>query len=341
MYVEKSVPVKYSTMALVALLLVSVLFVASGCFLLPKEEEILAPPIMEPPEITYKTYPVKRGTIEDSIRVTGYFVYAEQHSVSFKSRTGRLAAIPISYGQIVGEGDVLAELETDNLLLQIQQQEIQLQKAQLGLERSKLMGADKYALQIAELDLELVQLRLQELRNNLESARLRSPMDGEVVYIANVSEGSFINAYQTIAQIADRSKLYLSYAGNQLSEFRLSMKVNVIIEREPYPGEVVMTPAQFPYDAPDSQKRQIYVEVENLPEETVKGDSAVIYLILQRSDDTLIIPRSQVQHYMGRTYVYVLDEGVREERNIATGIQNATEVEVTEGLEEGELIVLR
>jgi multidrug efflux pump subunit AcrA (membrane-fusion protein) len=40
-------------------------------------------------------------------------------------------------------------------------------------------------------------------------------------------------------------------------------------------------------------------------------------------------------------YVYVLEDGIRSERNIDIGIENATEVEITEGLEEGELIVLR
>ena len=63
-----------------ALMLLPVIF--SSCFLLPREEELLAPPVMEAPEISYRTVAVKRATIEDNVRVTGYFVYADQHSVS-------------------------------------------------------------------------------------------------------------------------------------------------------------------------------------------------------------------------------------------------------------------
>ena len=79
----------------------------------------------------------------------------------------------------------------------------------------------------------------------------------------------------------------------------------------------------------------------NLPEEIQKGDSTTIYLILEKRENALVIPRSQVQRYLGREYVYLLEDGVRIERNIETGLQNATEIEVAAGLEEGELVVLR
>lgn len=312
-----------------------------GCFLLPKEEEILAPPIMEPPEISYKTIGVVRKDIEDAVRVTGYFVYAEQESVQFRTASGRLGSIDVEYGDIVEEGQILARLVTGNVELRIRQQEIQVRKLELSLDRKKLTGADRYELEIASLDLELAQIQLQQLINELETSLLRSPMDGEIVYITNASEGDYIDSYRTMFQVADRSKLYISYSGSNLSEFRLGMEVSVTYDDETYIGEVVMTPAQFPFDAPDSQKRQILFEVAGLPDDADKGDSARIELILQKSEDALVIPRSQVQRYMGRKYVYVLEDGVRVERNIETGIENATEAEVTEGLEEGELIVLR
>ena len=296
---------------------------------------------MAAPEITYRTVPVKRATIEDNVRVTGYFVYAEQHSVSFKSMTGRLAGIEVGYGDIVEKGHILARLETDDLEMKIKREELRLRKSELNLERKKLLGVDRFELEMAGLDYQLAQLSLDEQIANRERSLLRSPMSGEVVYIASVYEGDFVPSYKTMFQVADRSKLYLSYQGSNLQEFRLGMGVAVIFDKISYEGKVVMTPAQFPFDAPESQKRQILFDVRRLPPDAEKGDSATVYLILESADDTLVIPRSQVQHYMGRKYVYVLEEGIRAERNIETGIETATEVEVLKGLEEGELVVLR
>ena len=196
-------------------------------------------------------------------------------------------------------------------------------------------------MEIANLDLRFVQLQLDQLLKQRESSRLRAPITGEVVYIINLFEGDYVDTYRTITVIADRSKLLLSYNGSNMSEFKLGMDVNVEIKKVSFSGRVNMTPAEFPYDALESQKQQILITVDGLPEGVEKGDAGSISLILERKEDVIIIPRSQVQHYMGRKFVYVLEDGVRVERNIDTGIQNATQVEVAKGLEDTDLLVLR
>ena len=296
---------------------------------------------MQPPEISYKTYELSRGTIENTVRGTGYFVYAEQSPASFKSLSGRLKSLPLKYGEIKTKGDIVAELETGDLDFRIAQQEIQVRKAEISLEKKRLVGADKFEMEIANLDLRSIQLQLDQYLKQRESSRLRSPITGEVVYIINLLEGDYVDTYRTITVIADRSKLLLSYNGSNMSEFKLGMDVNVEINKEIFSGRVYMTPAEFPYDALESQKQQILITIDDLPEDVEKGDAGSIYLILERKEDVLIVPRSQVQHYMGRKFVYVLEDGVRVERNIDTGIQNATEVEITEGLNEADLLVLR
>ena len=46
-----------------------------------------------------------------------------------------------------------------------------------------------------------------------------------------------------------------------------------------------------------------------------------------------------VNSFANRKFVNVLNDGIREERDIEVGIQNNTEVEVIKGLEEGELLI--
>lgn len=162
----------------------------SGCFLLPKEEEVLAPPLIQPQEITYRTLEVKRGEIVDKLSVIGYFVYVDQEPLYFKHRSGRLKNIYVTYGDEVKTGTLLAELDTGNLELQIEQQEIRLKQRELSYERMKLRGADKYELEMSQLDIELAKLGLEQLQLEKMSARLYAPMDGEVVYIARVDPGT-------------------------------------------------------------------------------------------------------------------------------------------------------
>lgn len=55
-------------------IILTVMMLNSGCNLFPKEEEVLAPPLMEPPEISYETKEVKKGTIEKSINAVPLYL---------------------------------------------------------------------------------------------------------------------------------------------------------------------------------------------------------------------------------------------------------------------------
>src|SRR5690606_28641602 len=87
----------------------------SGCYLFPKEEEVLAPPLVEPPEITYETQEVKKGVIEKKITASGTFVSIEQANMFFKHRGGRLKKIHVKVGDYVEKGQLIAELDSADL----------------------------------------------------------------------------------------------------------------------------------------------------------------------------------------------------------------------------------
>ncbi|MCX8129269.1 MAG: biotin/lipoyl-binding protein [Clostridia bacterium] len=124
----------------------------SGCFLFPKEEEVLAPPLKEPPKIVYNHTELKKVTIENKKRAVGYFISIEQSDLSFKHRGGRLKKIYVAAGAKVKKGDLLAELDTDNLENQVKQQEIILKKSQLAYEQIKTSGRKDIDMQEIQLE---------------------------------------------------------------------------------------------------------------------------------------------------------------------------------------------
>ena len=68
--------------------------------------------------------PAERGTIERTVRVTGTFVAANRKTVYLTDRGGRVSNIPVMLGQRVEEGDLLLELENDDLEFEIAKQEM-------------------------------------------------------------------------------------------------------------------------------------------------------------------------------------------------------------------------
>ena len=390
---------------------------AGGCYLFPKEERTLAPPLIPPSEVTYDVLEAARGVIEDKVTGTGSFVAVDQTNHYFTERGGRLKVVHVTYGDDVSRGDVLAELNTAGLRNEIRQQEmvvekarliarrledsyrgghdlalarldvelaridladaerdlegtrlrlsvdtsdtevrarlsdhesawrrqqVRLEKADIALARLQAEIAGRYALEAALADVALAELKLENLGRELEESKLRATLSGKVVYInSRVEEGDYINAYQTLVTVANPQELRLQYSGFNASDFLMGMKVDVEYEDRSYAGEVVMTPATVPFDAPENMKDKVHIRVDGLPRTVEMGDYASISLVLARREDVIVLPRRVVRSYLGRRYVQILEEGLVKERDVQTGLETPTEVEIVRGLEPGQKVVTR
>ena len=93
-------------------------------------------------------------------------------------------------------------------------------------------------------------------------------------------------------------------------------------------------------DADERLKDLIRIEVYGLSPDVGRGTQASISLTLAKAEDVLVLPRGMIRSYLGRRYVQVLNNGVREERDVQLGLESATEVEIVEGLKEGEEVII-
>ncbi|HOJ09234.1 MAG TPA: biotin/lipoyl-binding protein, partial [Clostridiales bacterium] len=392
---------KYFKVSILTVIIFSFFTSLTGCYFFPQEEEVLAPPLKEPQKLEYKTIKVKKGNIEKRINGTAYFVSDLQTDLCFKYRGGRIKSINVKDGDMVYEGDIIIELETENLENQIMQQEMALEKLKLStgqtlsnlhrsiklaelqlddlkkkLEKIKktmenlpdgvslqdiMPGANMEDIQdqierqefilngeiekynnaetSAELDIKSIELQIQNLSIELEKTKLVSPVTGKVVWITSTKPGESIQAYTNLIRIADVNRLKLKYTGDNISDFKLGSKVEVKIDDAEYEGEVVMTPSTAPFDADESIKRSIFINVKGLPKGVSLGYSARISYLLEYKEDVIVIPRDMLHGFMGQKTVYILEDGLKKDRSVQTGIETPTEVEILKGLEEGEEII--
>ena len=316
----------------------------SGCFLLPKEEVVIAPPLKEPPKITYEFVEAKKGIIERKITCTGVFVSVKQSDLSFKSRGGYLKKVYVELGDTVKPGDLLAEIDTGDMDRQIKLEEINLKKAQmlydekLELEENAVQNSKSEA-QMAALDLEAQKLRLEALRSDYEKAKIYSPITGTVDYVLSIKEGQYIDAYKTLIRIADISNLQLQYSDEKMSDFQLGMDVEVDIDSKTYKGEVVGTPSNAPEDGDEEAKKSIRINVKDLPGSVKIGDNGLITLRLEKKENVIVLPKNLIHNLGSRIFVQVLENGIRKECDVELGIKTDTEVEIVKGLNVGDKII--
>jgi len=73
----------------------------------------------------------------------------------------------------------------------------------------------------------------------------------------------------------------------------------------------------------------------------VVGLSGDVEFVLDQKEDALVVPTNYIKQKDGTSLIYLLTEsGNRVEQEVSTGLTTLTEVEITKGLTEGQLIVL-
>jgi multidrug efflux pump subunit AcrA (membrane-fusion protein) len=142
-----------------------------------------------PPLVSYEKtlYPVERGPIAEEYKLEGVVTPRIQDQLFFRA-SGYISRIPFNGGDYVKKGELLAELQIDDLLNQLQQAEIDLEVAQanlanrqkerefaiaraehnvniakLGLEQANASG-NKFQIGMAEENLALAELALKEAK---------------------------------------------------------------------------------------------------------------------------------------------------------------------------------
>lgn len=326
---------------LIIMILMGAVTLATGCNILPEEEEELAPPLMQPAKIEYKTEPAARGTLIQQLRLSGTFAPETQESLSFEEQGGRLKVKHVRLGQSVKAGDLIAELDSGSINYQIELQEIEIEKNKLTISQLRESNAGYYAIRRAQLDLQQQEMRLENLHEQLAATQIVAPFDGEITYIISTSIGEYINAYQIAAKVADTSKLVLITTSDKASDLPIGAEVTVEFQKEELIGEVIANPSSLFNDPDERLRKAAIVRIAGeLPEKVTLGSDARIVYIQDKREDVIILPRKQINLMSGRRYVNVLEDGIRVEKDVEIGLMTDTEAEIIKGLEEGDLVIV-
>ncbi|CAM4325577.1 efflux RND transporter periplasmic adaptor subunit [Paenibacillus alkaliterrae] len=320
----------------------------TGCSLLPAEENALKPPLVKPAQENYRTVIVEKGTISQEINGNGSLESTQWEMAQFTGQGGRIAKMLVTAGSKVKKGDVLVQLNVDGLDIQLKEQQLSVARAKLSLKQAKA-GSDSDAINIAQLQLDIENLKLARLMTTYNSKQLVAGMDGQVTFVEDLEEGDFVEAYQTLVTISDPSKLRVALrveSGAEISSVDVGFPVKVTFGEEELEGKVVQTPSSAPATMNeqllDRYSKTLYIEVPKVPADASIGAFADVKIILQQREDVLKIPRSGVRSFLGRTFVRTLEDGSKiREIDVETGIKGSTEIEITKGLEEGAVVVLQ
>lgn len=284
-----------------------------------------------------------RGDIQQTYRSITTLEAENEAQVVARS-TGILEKLLVEEGDIVEKGQLLAQLDIEQLTLEVEQNAATLQrldnelKRQEQLYRKKLGSTDARDRARFEFQSQQAQHQLAKLRLNYAS--IRAPISGIVTERA-VKAGNLIRDHEHLFTIVDLNSLvavlYLpeqqlvNVAKNQM----VALNIDALAEKKVIGVVDRVRPA---IDTATGTFRVI-VNVPNEGSRLKSGMFGKVEVVFDTHQNTLVLPRQAVVTEDNRSYVFVVKEDVALQQFVELGYEHNGRVEVLSGIAEGDLVV--
>ena len=265
---------------------------------------------------------------------------------------GTLEKVFVSEGQKVKKGQLLAEINDSGLNEQYEQMVIQAEFAKENFERTQRLWDNNIGSEMQYLksktDYEASKKMVDQMKDRLSKTKIYAPFDGEIdEIISNVGS----NLIPGVSQILRLVNLDIIYAESFVSEKYISFIgegteaiVQIPLLNMDYRSSVNQTGN---FINPSNRTFRIEVPVENSDNRIKQNLDAKIKINIYKKDDAIVIPLRIVREdALGKNFVYVMSEDNKEgvyltsKQFITLGNKSEDKVEVTEGLDLGDIVVL-
>ncbi len=302
---------------------------------------------------------VRPQRIEDLVKVTGT-IHPSREAAIAAQISGLAEAVAVRPGDSVDAGQLLVEVGTTDLQLQLDQQRstmmssmVQLRAAEAALERTRLLAekelAPRSTLESAQAEVDLLaatiaaqQSQVSLAESNLLRARVTAPFAGTVASRA-IEPGQIVSPGTTMLTIVDLSTVRVEVVAALRDSTRIRPGQTVQLVVQGMPDDVLAGTVErvSPIAEAGTRSIKVYLTLENLDGILRGGMFVTGSIVVQQDEGVLAIPAEAVQTRDDLTYVVAVVDGQLRERSIEIGSAwpTAALVEARSGLAAGDVIV--
>ena len=315
------------------------------------------------PTRTVTVQPVSRGAVVTSIDIVGELQGIEEVRV-FSQVPDRIRTLTVNEGDKVRKGDIIATIWGEAQAEAVNQAEAALEAALANRDAAKDNVIrmrnlfENHSITASQLEASEAQYRAAEAQVRQATAGVasagvaknktvvRSPTSGVVSQII-LREGDLASGSPILTVIRpDRLKAVLRVPERYFLRMKRGMKV--AISPLAKPEQVVEDKVGLLGPVVDRASRTGLVEVylNNKDGKLVAGSAIRAVIELDRRENVMLIPGeaailSTETERTGKATVFVRDGDIAHERQIKIGVRQSDELEVLEGLTDGEPLVVR
>lgn len=304
------------------------------------------------PKTEFSTQEVQRGTLSQSVSVTGRTAAPHEVELSFKV-SGIIQDLYVDIGDRVKKGQKVATIDKGSLYAQIKQakEEVKAQKQTLyNMKRRNEYNLQQKNAQRAEI--KKAEAYVSQIYSQLGDTVLYSPMDG-IIIRRNGEVGETITANSaasntpvvTVAQEGDLD-VKADVPESDIVKIALGQKADITLDafspQDIFQAEVIdIEPASTIIQ--DVVYYKVKFKITNYDPRIKNGMSADLDIKTAERNNVVYAPMRAVKTENGQKYVEILKDeknGVTEKINVTTGMEGDDGmVEIKSGLNGGEKVV--
>ena len=308
---------------------------------------------------TESTIPVRATVLEmksirEYVTATGTVFSAKERTLALEQagyyllqtnpRTGRLFAM----GDSVKSGEKLIVLTNPEYVnsIAIDSKKLNFESSERELEKQKAIydkgGITLSELTAAESSFINAGYTYENAKLSLAKLEIKAPFSGTIVQLDHYTQDQWLPAGSQVVMVMDYSTLYsdVSLPGKEMNSVSRNQKAEVTN----FSSDVNTLNARIdqisPALDPESRMFTLRLKIPNpnlffKPGMFIKAD-----IIVKEKESALVIPKDIILERRGRQTVFVVVRGLAQERRLVTGMENPDEIEVIEGLQEGDSLVI-
>lgn len=338
----------WNNMPRFVLLMMIALIIFLG-FAIFKEQEIIAANkaaamSTEKPAVNAVTLKLSPTVISDRINLPGSIKPWTDLQLLAKI-SGTVTEMMVEEGDRIKKGDVIATIEDDDYRIALKRATAAFNLAEADFDRDKSIYSKGM---IPTADLEARKTGMQTARADLEDAELqysrctiKAPMDG-IIKKLDAKIGLLLSVGDPIAEILeiDRLKAVIGIPESDVNAVRNLDQVELTIQA--LDGEKILAKTHLLSPSPGTVARLYDMElvIDNSSGRILPGMFVRANIVKRTIENAITIPFYSVISRNDEQFVFVEKDGVVEKRNVSLGIMEKWMVEITDGLNSGDNLVV-
>jgi len=295
------------------------------------------------PPMRVDGYIVRPQSFQSIIEVPGNIVANEVAEIH-PEVSGRIVQLNVGEGKYVGKGTVLAKLYDGDLQAQLNKVKIQLALAQKTEERQaqllSIQGISQQDYDISLLQVNSLKADIGILETTISKTVVRAPFSGKLG-LKNISPGAYVSPASVIAVINQTEQLKLDFTVPEkyIDQIKIGQLVTFTFEgfKNQMGAKVIATESNV---TENTRSLTVRALVMGKDKGLLPGSFAKVKLSFDPDPNALLVPSQAVLPQARGKKIILYKNGTAVFVEITTGIRDSARVQVTDGLKQGDTVVL-